>query len=101
MLTLNQFHNFCCLFELHRIQESRRLANKGHSNRCQDTADFQIHLCHLLATSGEITSKFSLGESTPIYPDKYFYLSLYLYNINIHNYGKPNKDFMLIYIPFA
>jgi len=58
--------------------ELRRLADGGHSNHRQNAADFQIHLCHLLATSKEITSKFSLGESTPIYPDKYFYLSIFI-----------------------
>ena len=89
----------CCLFELHRIQGSRRLADGGHSNRFQGATDIQIHLCHLLATSQEITSKSSLGESTPIYPAKYFYLHLYLYyNKNIHKHEKPNKDFVLIYI---
>ena len=75
--------------------------NGGHSNRCQNAADFQIHLCHLLATSREITSKFSLGESTPIHLAKYFYLSLYLYYVRILKYinsEKPNKDFVLIYI---
>jgi len=83
MLTLNQLHKALLSIELHRIQESRRLADGGYSNRCQGAADFQIHLCHLLATSEEITSKFNLGESTPIYPAKYFYLSLYLYYFKI------------------
>ena len=48
----------------------RRLVDGGHSNRCEGAADIQIHLRHLLATSEEITSKSSLGESTPIYPAK-------------------------------
>ena len=52
------------------FKDQRRLADGGYPNRCQGAADIQIHLRHLLATSGEITSKSSLGESTPIYPTK-------------------------------
>jgi len=92
----------CCLFELHIIQGSRRLADGGYSNNCQGAADIQIHLCHLLATSEEITSKSSLEESTASYPVKYFYQSIYLYYIKIiyiHNHENQIKMLCLyIYI---
>ena len=64
-----------------KFKDQRRLANGGHPNWCQGAADIQIHLRHLLATSYEITSKSSLGESTPIYPAKCFYSRLYFTQI--------------------
>ena len=53
-----------------KFKDQRTLADGGHPNRCQGAADIQIHLRHLVATSEEITSKSSLGESTHIYPAK-------------------------------
>jgi len=77
MLTLNQFHkSFVVYLSSTEFKDQRRLADGEHSNRCQGAGNIQIHLRHLLAPSKEITSKSSLGESTPIYPAKYFYLRL-------------------------
>jgi len=82
MLTLNEFHKtLLSILSSTEFKDQRRLANGGHPNRCQGAVDIQIHLRHLLATSEEITSKSSLGESTPIYLAKCFYSCLYFTQI--------------------
>jgi len=104
MITAKRFYakhltsstKLCCLFVLHRIQGSKKTSKR---NRCQGAADIQIHLRHLLATSQEITSKSSLGESTPIYLVKCFYSRLYFTQlIKRCIIIKTHKDFVLIYI---
>jgi len=66
MLTLNNFpQSFVVYLSSTEFKDQRRLADGGHPNHCQGAVDFQIHLHHLLAILEEITSKSSLGESTP------------------------------------
>ena len=83
------------------FKDQNILVDGGHPNRCQGAADFQIHLHHLLATSEEIMSKSSLGESTPIFLAKCFYSRLYFTQIIKRSIiiKNPNKDFVLLYIP--
>ena len=62
------------------FMDQRRLAHRGHPNRCEGVVDILIHLRHLLATSEGIMSKSSMGRAPPFIQ---LSISIYVYTYTL------------------